>query len=333
MAYFFPARPDVPATSPDPWDRGYVAAFDQPRASVSSADDDRDNTDQTPWYVYEHQTFTDVLNTATTNNLRVVDWSVESTAGAGQVSAVYVSNSQSFAKTWWILAGVTPTDLLSFITTNNARIVSQKVFADPSPGGDVLHYAILVSNTGADAKTWYFYNNKTTADLTTLWQANNARIVQVNAYQKNAQTLYAAVMIANTGTDNRSWFWYVNATVSDISNLITANDARLVDLDLDPTTGNYNVIMNSCAGGCPAWWWYVGVATSDLLATATQFNARLIDVNTTAGCSDQCWSILMIGMQAPEPGAASGFVAAAALAGLRVRARCRAGSTRRDPTP
>ena len=324
-AYSFPARPDELATPPDPGAPGFVTSTFAP---LAASIDDRDNTEPTGWYVYEHQTVSEVVDTATTNNLRVVDLSVESTAGAGQFSAVYVANTQTYAKTWWILANVTPADLLSFIVTNDARIVSQKVFADAAPGGDVRHYAILISNTGADAKTWYFYNNKTTSELTDLWQANNARLVQVNSYVKNASTFYAAVMIANTGADERTWWWYVNATVPDISTNITANDARLVDLDRNPTTGNYNVIMNSCAGGCPAWWWYVGVPTSDLLSTVTGLGARLIDVNTTAGCGDQCWSILMIDQVVPEPGAESGFAAAAALVGLRARARRRSRGAR-----
>jgi len=326
-AYAFPARPDVPTPPPDPGARGYVAStFGLPLAPGIDASDDRENTAPTSWYVYEHQTLSEVVDTATTSNLRVVDLSVESTVGAGQFSAVYVANTQTYAKSWWILANVTPADLLSFIGTNNARIVSQKVFADAAPGGDVRHYAILISNTGADAKTWYFFNNKTTSELTDLWQANNARLVQINSYVKNGSTLYAAVMIANTGADERGWWWYVNATVPDISTLLTANNARLIDLDHDPTTGNYNVIMNSCAGGCPAWWWYVDVPTSSLLSTVTGLGGRLIDVNTIAGCGDQCWSILVIGV--PEPGAGSGFAAAAALVGLRVRARRRSGGRR-----
>ena len=318
-AYSF-VPPDTSAPPPDPIARGYVGSTFGLLAPGLDASDDRDNTAPTAWYVYEHQTVSEVVDTAVTNNLRVVDLSVESTAGDGQISAVYVENTQSYAKTWWILAGVTPTDLLSFAITNNARIVSQKVFADPAPGGDVRHYAVLISNTGADAKTWYFFNDKTIPELSDLWQANGARIVQIDSYVKDASTLYAAVMIANTGADERTWWWYVNATVPDISTLLTANDARLTDLDRDPTTGNYNVIMNSCAGGCPAWWWYVNVPTSDLVATATGVGARLIDVNTTPGCGDQCWSILQIEM--PEPGSESSF-AAAALVGLRIRARRR----------
>ena len=319
-AYSFPARPNEPATPPDRGAPGFVSStFGLPLAPVD-ASDDRENTEPTTWYVYEHQTPSEILDMATTNNLRVVDLSVESTAGAGQFSAVYVANTQTYAKAWWILVGVTPADLLAFVGTNNARIVSQKVLADATPGGDTRHYAVMISNTGADAKTWSFWDGKTTAELTDLWQANNARLVQVNSYVKNGSTVYAAVMIANTGADARTWWWYVNATVPDISTNLTANNARLLDLDQDPTTGNYNVIMTSCSGGCPAWWWYVGVPTSSLISTVTGVGARLIDVNTTAGCGDQCWSILMI-EQVPEPGAASGFAAAAALVGLRVRAR------------
>jgi hypothetical protein len=292
-AYSFPARPDEPATAPDPQDRGLVTSgFGTLAGATVGASDDRENTEPTSWYVYENQTTADILNTATTNNLRVVDLSVQTAGSSPVFSAVYVANTQTYAKTWWFLVNVTPADLLTFVTTNNARIVSMKTVDDPA--ATVRFYAVMISNTGADAKTWYFYQGQTTAQLTTLWQNNNARIVQITSHVKSGVTLYDAVMISNTGADARTWFWYVNATVPDISAHLTANNARLVDLDLDPTTGNYNVIMNSCSGGCPAWWWYVNVPTSTLISTATGNGARLIDVNTTAGCSDRCWSILLI---------------------------------------
>lgn len=290
MAYSFPARPDELAPPPDPSSRGFVAgAVGPPAAAAIGAGDDRDNTEPTSWYVFEHQSTADVVNTATTNNLRVVDLSVES---ATLFTATYVANTQTYAKSWWFLANVTSADLLTFVTTNNARIVSMKTLDDPA--ATVRFFVIMISNTGADAKTWYFYQGQTTAQLTTLWQANNARLVQVTSHVKSSTTLYDAVMIANTGSDQRVWWWYVNATVADITNHWQANNARLVDLDRDPTTGNYNVIMNSCAGGCPAWWWYVNVPTSTLISTVTGNGARLIDTSTSAGCSDQCWSIVLI---------------------------------------
>lgn len=267
----------------------------QPSTTLAVADpgDDRENSKSTGWFVYEHQTVADVVNTATANNARVVDLFVENTNPI-QLTATYVSNTGSYAKTWWFLANTTTTDLLNFVVNNNARIIVLKTFNDPAPGGDVRNYAIMVSNTGADTKTWWFYKAQTVASLTALWQANNARLVQVHSYVKGGVTNYDAVMISNTGSDARTWWWYVNATPADISTHIAANDARLIDLDIDPTTGNLNAIMTSCSAGCPAWWWYTGLSTANLLNTVLANNARIIEANVVPGCGDQCWTIIAV---------------------------------------
>jgi hypothetical protein len=216
-----------------------------------------------------------------------------------------VADTGPYAKSWWLLANVTPASLLAFSTSNNARIVVLKAFDDPAPGGDVRFFAILISNTGADDKTWWFYKDQNTAQINALWQANNARLVQVNSYVKGGVTLYDVVMISNTGSDQQAWWWYVNATPADLAAYLSNNNARLVDLDIDSTTGNYNAIMTSCSGGCPAWWWYIGVSTSNLLSTVLANNARIIDASSTAGCGDRCWSVLLIANNAPVLGSAA----------------------------
>jgi hypothetical protein len=293
-SYYFPIKPGAPAQIPSKDTNLVASGVGQPPSDATAATgvDDRENTDGTGWAVYEHQTISQVLSTATNNNLRVVDLYVESTVSPYQLTAVYVSNSGSYAKSWWILVDVTPSSLLSFATTNNARIVVLKAFDDPA--GSVKFYAILISNTGADAKGWWFYQGQTTSQLTALWQANNARITQINSYVKGGVTLYDAVMVDNTGANNRGWWWYVNATVGSLSTLLNNNNARLIDLDIDPATGNYNAIMTSCSGGCPHWWWWVGVTTANLLNVVLQDGARILDANVTPGCGDQCWSVVLI---------------------------------------
>ena len=185
----FPANPGSPAKVPPAAPNLLASGAGQPPmdATAAAGVDDRDNTDPTAWYVFEHQTTADVLNTATNNNLRVVDLYVESTVGP-TFTAIYVSNTGSYARSWWFLVNITPADLLTFATTNNARIVVLKAFDDPA--ASVRFYAILISNTGADAKSWWFYQGQTTAQLTALWQANNARITQINSYVKGGVTLY-----------------------------------------------------------------------------------------------------------------------------------------------
>jgi hypothetical protein len=308
QVFAFPTRSGVPASLPTESGANLVASGigRHPYANDPAlAVDDRDNSIPVGWAVYQHQTLTQVLDTATANNYRVVDLFVESAISPYLLTAVYVANSGPYAKTWWLLVDATPATLLAFSTGNNARIVVLKAFNDPAPGGDVRYFAILIPNTGADAKNWWYYHNQSTAQVTALWQANNARLVQVNSYVKGGATLYDVVMISNTGSDTQGWWWYVNATVSDLIANVSANNARLVDLDIDPATGNYNAIMTSCDGGCPAWWWYVGVRTSDLLATVLANNARIIDANSTAGCGDRCWSVVLIANNAPVLGSAA----------------------------
>ncbi|MEI7850130.1 MAG: hypothetical protein WCK35_30335, partial [Chloroflexota bacterium] len=298
LIYTFPSNSATPNQQPDPNDPNLTASGTGQPPSLSATSslsyDDRDNSIPVAWYVYEHQNLSQVMSTAATYNLRIVDLFVEDPADPYQFSTIYVANSGAYSKPWWLLVNVNPTDLFNFTVSNQARIISQKAFNDPAPGGSVRFFAVMIANTGADAKSWWFYQGKTVSEITSLWIANNARLVQVNSYQKNTTTLYDVVMISNTGSDQRSWWWYVNASPADISNNLNANSARLVDLDLDPATGNFNAIMNSCPATCPAWSWYYNVPTSNLLNTALQSGSRIIDANSTAGCGDRCWSIVLI---------------------------------------
>jgi hypothetical protein len=260
--------------------------------TIVTNSDDRENATPTAWWVYSGQTVSDIANTLSTNNARIVDIYLESLATPRSFTVTYVSNTGAYAKGWWWYYDVDENTLNTALSTNNARLISLKAY--DIGGGQIRFAAVMISNTGADGKTWYWYYNKTVSDLTNLLQANTARLVQVNAYVTGGQTKYAAVMISNTGADARSWWWYVNATVGNIVTAINANQARLIDLDRDPTTGNYNVIMNGCSTNCPLWWWYVGSTGQQLLDNSAQDGARVIDLNSYPGCGSTCYSYVMI---------------------------------------
>ena len=262
------------------------------RAPTVVNTDDRENSTPTGWWVYSGQSPTNITNFIIANNARIVDLYVESTSPSFVFTVTYVSNTGAYAKGWWWYNNVDGATLSGLLTTNNARLIVLKAF---DVGGGVIHFAaVLISNTGTDAKSWWWYYNQTTASLTTLWQNNTARITQVNSYVTGGQTKYAAVMISNTGADAKGWWWYVNATPSNIVTNINANNARLIDLDRDSATGNYNVIMESCSTGCPLWWWYVGMTGQQLLDLSAQNGSRIIDTNSYSGCGGTCYSFVMI---------------------------------------
>lgn len=279
---------EPPASLPDPILSG---GMPMPSASSAVSSDDRDNSTPTAWYIWAHQTAQQVVDTIGLG-YRLVDIYVETISPSYLFTGVYVANSDSYQKTWWWYYGVDETTLNNALSDNGARLISLKAYDIGS--GQIRFTAIMISNTGADATTWWWYYNTTPTDIADLVDTNDARLTQINAYETGGQTRYAVVMVDNTGAANKAWWWYYNVSVATAADAIQTNNARLVDMDINPATGNLNVIMNSCASGCPYWWWYVGIPEDQLLDVVNQNGARVIDANDYPGCGGTCYDLLLI---------------------------------------
>lgn len=239
--------------------------------------DDRSDTTPTGWWVYTGQTAAQIVSFCSANNARLIDLSVDQGGTTPTFTATYVSNSGSYAKTWWWYYGLTIADIVNLITTNNARLICFKRY---QVSGVDRFAVVMVSNTGADAKAWWFYQGQTVAQLTTLWQANNARITALSSFDSGGTRYYDAIMISNTGADASGWWWYVNASVSGLVSLLNSNQARLLDLETFYSGGvrYYNAVMVPNNGPTAVhWWWYVGATVNDVLPLASQNAARIFD--------------------------------------------------------
>jgi hypothetical protein len=232
------------------------------------------------------------VNNTLASGYRLVDIKVIQFTPSYLFTGTYVADSGSYQKVFWWYYGVDEAGLNSALAANNARLIALDAY--DIGAGQIRFTAVMVDNTGADAIGWYWYYNQTVSSITTLWQTLNTRLVQVHSYQTGGQTRYAIVMVDNTGANNRTWFWWVNASVSDLINHINTDNARLIDLDRDASTGNYNAVLYSCSSGCPLWWWYVGVPIGQLLNTALQDGARIMDATAYPGCGGTCFDILLI---------------------------------------
>ena len=136
----------------------WFASAGAPSATPRSPDtpaavntDDQENTTPTAWWVYSGQTVSDIVNTLTTHNARIVDIYVESLAQPRRFTVTYVSNTGAYAKGWWWYFDVDETALSNALTANNARLISLKAY--DIGGGQIRFAAVMIPNTGADAKT------------------------------------------------------------------------------------------------------------------------------------------------------------------------------------
>lgn len=260
-------------------------------AITASFNDSRDNSDPTPWYIYLHQTPQQVTDTINTG-YRLVDIFVEAFSPSHLFTAVYVANAGSYQEDWWWYFDIDEPALANELSNNEARLISLKAYENAS--GQIRFTAVMISNTGRDAINWWWYCGATPDDIADLVDINEARLTQINAYQTGGETRYAVVMVDNTGDNNIGWWWYYDISPAAVSTEIQNNNARLVDMDIDPVTGNLNVIMNACTAGCPYWWWYYGVAEDQILDVVNQNGARIIDINRHPGCGGTCYDFILI---------------------------------------
>jgi hypothetical protein len=250
------------------------------------------NSTPTAWWIYTGQSFNDVNSTIKRLNARVINLKTDTSSNTYTVT--YVQNTGSYAKQWWWYVGIDAQTLAQNLKTNNARLISLQTY--DSGGGNIRFTVAMIANTGADAKSWWYYFEKSAADISNLTKANNARLTTLESYPSNGKTFYAFIMIANTGKDNKAWWWYVNQSPQSINSLISSHKTRLLDVT-HADNENFNVVMESCSGGCPAWWWYYGLDGNGVLAKAQDDGARVLTADTYQGCngSSQCLATVMIG--------------------------------------
>jgi beta-lactamase family protein len=268
-----------------------LIAFVLSGASPATTEDDNQNTAPTAWWILSGQSGNDVSNTIRAKNARIIDIKADDSS-FNSFTVTYVQNTGAYAKQWWWYAGIDANTLERNLAANHARLISLKAY--DTGGGNIRFVAVMIANTGADAKQWWWFYGKSPAEIANLIKANKARLTALQSYPANGQTHYAVIMIANTGADDKAWWWYTDERPQTIDNAISANKARLLDVT-SAGNGNFNAVMEGCSGACPAWWWYYGLDGNATLAKAQDNGARILTADTYPGCGSRCFATVMIG--------------------------------------
>ena len=115
--------------------------------------------------------------------------------------------------------------------------------------------------------SWYTYTNVSAASLGNLLSANSARLTDIEIYSGTTPT-FTATMVRNSGSYGvPGWWWYYGLTSAQVSSQLTANNARLIDIEpySTPAGIRFAVIMVSNTGTAARGWnWLVGVSSSQI---------------------------------------------------------------------
>jgi hypothetical protein len=238
---------------------------DEQLAAASSSD--AYNTDPATWQWWhgvDAQFLTDRIN----EGFRIVDLEVE-TAFPLRFTAALVHNSGSYGKGWYWYYDQPFENIASLTNQLGTRVTDIEVY--PIGTGQYRYALLMVPNTGAEAKAWWYYAGVTPGDISSLLAQNNARLVDVERYDFFGQSRFAVLMISNTGADARGWWYSYGATPGDIANAINANNARLVDIEpVDP--GHFDIILE--AGQSQRWYWTYAYNDQTTLDIALQYGVR-----------------------------------------------------------
>jgi hypothetical protein len=245
---------------------GLAASRHSPRSSEAMASLPGPEANGTlPWSWYYAQTPRQVQDLVGTDN-RLVSIQVKQ-ASPLLLDVAIVSNTGTGHKNWWWVPNTGPdmtgAQLGEYSGFREGRTVSLAPYVIK---GTTYFAAILINNTGSDYKTWWWYFDTPKSNINALLSQNNARLVDLRSYPKDGVTLYAFVMIPNTGADESAWWWYTALTPASTRANMKDNKAVLTSLQPTNATGaTYDVVMNATgAGTMPAfqgvsWMW----ATND----------------------------------------------------------------------
>ncbi len=119
-------------------------------------------------------------------------------------------------------------------------------------------------------------------------EADIARLIDLEPYDDAGTTKFVAVMIANTGADQKSWAWYYNQTQAQVAANVNANNGRLTCLNPYTIGGatRYATVMIANSGVDFRNWGYLfGATTAQINANVQQFGNRVYAAKRVASDS------------------------------------------------
>ena len=205
-------------------------------------------------------------------------------------------HSTTTATAWWWYYGQTAQQVGDLVSQHNARLTQIRV-EDPS----VPTFAVtMVANTGDYASSWWWYYGQTADQVGALLNQHHARLISIDPYWTSGGLRFAAVMVPNTGAQERAWWWYYGQTTSQVGALLDQNNARLVALRpyMDGGQRVFAVIMVSNTGADykPSQWW-VGSSIASISGHLTSDDMRV-----TALAPDPAggWDAILVASEGEE---------------------------------
>lgn len=255
--------------------------FQAEALDANALTDDHSVNVPTGWWTYTNVTAAQIGTYLSQNGARLTDLEVYSVSGGEpRFSVRMVKNSGAYAVPgWWWYYGLTAAQVGTYLTNNNGRLIEVEPY---DIGGGVIRFAVvMVSNTAGAARAWSYLMGVSSSQISTHISNSGHRMIDIDSYTEGGTKKYTAAFVANTGTDAKSWQWWINQSTASIASKVSSFQGRIVKLERQ-SNGTYNFIQVKNTGSDnSAWWYQYGFASmADLNNYSNQVASRPIDITT-----------------------------------------------------
>ncbi|MEM1452844.1 MAG: serine hydrolase [Planctomycetota bacterium] len=238
----------------------------------ASADSQTDVVTPTGWWWMSNVSLTAVQDRINLG-YRLVDIEVEDDSPL-RFSAAFVRNVGDYAKSWWWYYGQTANQVTARLAQHGARLIDVEPYETPNG----IRYAIvLIQNAGTDFAPAHGWESGLTSTQLQDWINDpvGRRIIDIQPYEDGGSRRYAFCWVENSGFNASGWWAYHNVSSSFISGRLSANNARLIDLEPHDGSSRFSCVMVPIDGN--AWWWFHNMQLDDVDRLANQYASRIID--------------------------------------------------------
>jgi hypothetical protein len=234
------------------------------------------------WWWYYGKTLAQVNSLLSTNQARLVDIEGYTTSAGTRYAVAMVRNTGTAARTWYYRVGTNATTMYNELVNKGFRpqqIGSYRV------GSTKIYTLIALRNTGADARTWWWRINRTSAQVSSDLNTSQARLVNLD---RVSSTTFDILQFKEPVS---FWLWYTNLTFAQVNQVIPQTGTRLIDIEryntaagprfavvlldnLDTADGKARSAMWKRYGSFKQWGFYlkrVNGATPSALQASKQF--------------------------------------------------------------
>jgi beta-lactamase class A len=105
-------------------------------------------------------------------------------------------------------------------------------------------------------------------------------------------------IIERAQSDPTAWWWYYGQTAAQVSALLTQNNARIVDIQVESVSSAgpiFSVVLVSNTGPyAKEWWWWYGQSADQVGQKLQQLSARLISISPYQDGNNLNFAVVMV---------------------------------------